>query len=210
MRPLLQLSHVCFEREGREILRDICLDVRKGEFVAITGPNGGGKTTLLRLILGLLQPTAGEIKKHASSFGYLPQKSTVDSHFPITVGEVVESALLSSTQNKKEKLRMRDKVLRNLELSDLSQRPIGKLSGGQLQRALIARALVSEPDVLVLDEPMSYLDRHAENLLLKILERQKACGTTILMVTHQQATIVPLADRILYIDTTSEPLSDKL
>ncbi len=176
------------------------LEVRKGEFIVITGPNGGGKTTLLRLMLGLLEPTAGTIMRESDlRFGYLPQKSSVDSHFPITVEETVESALLPLKQSATEKREMIRRALERLWLGELSGRPIGKLSGGQLQRTLIARALVSGPDVLVLDEPMSYLDRTSEAMMLKIIAEEKAKGTTILMVTHREAAVASMADRCVYV-----------
>ena len=145
----MSLCDVYFEREGHRILSDINLTVDRGDFMAITGPNGGGKTTMLRLILGLLKPTSGKIiyydehGKPASHprFGYLPQKNSVDSHFPITVREVVESALLPySSLTPAEKRERVDAALEKIEMSALQHRPIGNLSGGQLQRALFARA----------------------------------------------------------------------
>lgn len=204
--PILRLADVCFRRDGRAILCNINLDIRRGEFVAITGPNGGGKTTLLRLILGLQKPSSGRIERRENAvLGYLPQKSAVDSHFPVTVDEVVESALLAYSITKDEKNRRLAETTSMLGLQDLRKRPIGKLSGGQLQRTLIARALVGKPEILLLDEPMSYLDRHAEKELAEILGRLKSEGTTILMVTHQPATVASITDRTIYVDKTSEP-----
>jgi zinc transport system ATP-binding protein len=204
--PILRLDGISLRRDGRDILSNICLEVQKGEFVAITGPNGGGKTTLLRIILGLQKPSAGRIeRRHDSVSGYMPQKTTVDSHFPVTVEEVVESALLACSMTRNDKNRRLEETLAMLGLQDLRRRPIGHLSGGQLQRTLIARALVRKPDILLLDEPMSYLDRHAERELAEILGRLKDEGTTILMVTHSPAAVASITDRRIYIDRTSEP-----
>ena len=161
------------------ILDNINLTVDRGDFVAVTGPNGGGKTTLLRLILRLLSPTGGRIVYYDADgrpssvpprFGYLPQKNSVDSHFPITVGEVVESGLLSSRLDKADKEALVAEALDMIELTHLRERPIGKLSGGQLQRALFGRAIVSRSPVLVLDEPLSYIDKHFEAHLYRIIK----------------------------------------
>lgn len=202
MKDIVNLSGVYFIREGREILHDINYSVNKGGFIVITGPNGGGKTTLLKLICGLVQPSKGCVSCSANSIGYLPQKNSIDSHFPITVEEVIDSGLLTLPFSKKEKIALRDEAISMLNLQDLRCRAIGKLSGGQLQRTLIARALVRKSDLLILDEPTSYLDRDSETLLLSILQDQKEKGTTILMVTHRSDTISSPADRIIYIDKT--------
>ena len=136
--------------------------------------------------------------------GYLPQKTSVDSHFPICVEEVVMSALLERNMTAAEKKAAVTEALKRTEMEPLRERAIGRLSGGQLQRALIARALTGNPDVLILDEPMSYLDRRSETMMLEILKMEKTRGTTILMVTHRDAGIGALADRSIYISTTLE------
>lgn len=178
--------------------------------MAITGPNGGGKTTLLRLILGLLKPASGKIiyydehEKPSSHprFGYLPQKNSVDSHFPITVREVVESALLPYQALSASQKRTRvDEALDKIEMSALQHRPIGNLSGGQLQRALFARAIVSAPPVLVLDEPLSYLDKHFEQHLYRIIA-DMAPTTTIVLVSHEMSQIAGMANRHIIVDQT--------
>ncbi len=209
-RPLLSLCDVSFARDSRIILDKINFTVDHGDFIAITGPNGGGKTTLLRLILGLLSPTAGKVCFYddkgnnipSSAFrpGYLPQKNSVDSQFPITVKEVVASGLLAKKdldKDKKESL-VRE-TLELIELSDLASRPIGRLSGGQLQRTLLGRALVAAPDVLILDEPLSYLDRHFEEQLYHILKAMPK-QTTVLLVSHQISKIDELATRHVIVD----------
>lgn len=206
--PLIVLNGVSFLREGRPVLADVNFTVDYGDFIAITGPNGGGKTTLLRLILGLLRPHSGCIcfydragKACASpSFGYLPQKNSVDALFPITVHEVVESGLLcEKALSKSDRSERVAQALETVVLADLAERPIGRLSGGQLQRAMLARAIVRQPDVLVLDEPLSYIDLKFEDRLYYILQEQ-ARHSTVLMVSHQMSRLGSLANRHILVD----------
>lgn len=201
---LLRVTDVSFKRDSRDILSEINLDVMRGDFVAITGPNGGGKTTLLRIILGLIKPTTGSVEfvGKRSSIGYLPQKNMIDSQFPITVHEVVESGLLGCkgmTKAEKES-EVRD-TLKKIELSEFADRPIGRLSGGQLQRVLLGRAIISSPSLLVLDEPLSYIDKHFETHIYRLLA-EIAGRCTILLVSHEMTTIATMANRHLIVDRT--------
>lgn len=209
-RPLLSLIDVSFAREERQVLSDVNLTVDSGDFVAITGPNGGGKTTLLRLILGLLKPDRGKICFYDTSgketpalpaFGYLPQKNSVDALFPITVREVVESGLLCEHLSAQEQEERVAQALETVVLSHLASRPIGRLSGGQLQRAMLARAIVRRPSVLVLDEPLSYIDLAFEQKLYDILEAESH-HSTVLLVSHQMSRVGALANRHIIIDHT--------
>lgn len=199
---LIRLSGVSMSWDGRKILDDIELDINRGDFLAVTGPNGGGKTTLLRIILKLLKPTSGSVTYFADghpadslSIGYLPQKNMIDSRFPITVSEMVALGLygqkgLSSTQ--------RDLLVAGaidtVSLASHANAGIGELSGGQLQRALLARAIISRPQVLVLDEPLSYVDKHFEQQIYHIIS-QLAPSTTIILVSHEISTIASMANR---------------
>ena len=203
---LLELRGIEMCREGKVILENVNLTVNQGDFVAITGPNGGGKTTLLRIILGLLKPSAGDVvfANGKPSIGYLPQKNMIDSHFPISVREVVESGLLSiNSLSKDERCKRVDEALEMIEMNDLSDRPIGRLSGGQLQRALLGRAIISKPELLVLDEPLSYIDKHFEAHIYRLLAKI-APGCTTLLVSHEMTTIASMANRHLVIDRTVE------
>lgn len=212
-KPLLSLCDLTFRREDRTILDTVNFTVDHGDFIAITGPNGGGKTTLLRLILRLLKPTDGRIVYYDDNgtptaappaFGYLPQKNAVDANFPITVREVIESGLLAeSGLDKAEKSLRVHEALALVELSDLASRPIGRLSGGQLQRTLLARAIVSHPQVLVLDEPLSYIDKHFEEHLYSIIA-DIARRSTILLVSHEMSRIAGMANRHIIVDHTLE------
>ncbi len=208
--PLIRLENINFERESRSVLSDINFTVDNGDFVAITGPNGGGKTTLLRIILGLLRATDGQVRFYDNTgrqvpslrFGYLPQKNSVDSRFPITVDEVVASGLLAEKgMAKTEKRQLIDGALAAVDLADLAGRPIGKLSGGQLQRTLLARAIVRRPSVLVLDEPLSYIDKHFENKLYPLIA-DIATRATVLLVSHEMSHIAGMANRHIIVDHT--------
>lgn len=201
--PLLQLQNISMQWHDRRVLSDISLAVFPGDFMAITGPNGGGKTTLLRIMLRLLKPTSGNViygvGLKSNSIGYLPQKNMIDSHFPITVHEVVASGLLAQRLPASE---VRDKVgamLRTVGLTEQAGSSIGQLSGGQLQRALLGRAMISEPSLLVLDEPLSYIDKRFEHQLYDILA-SVARTTTIVLVSHEMTAISEMANRHIIVD----------
>ncbi|MGM9800021.1 MAG: metal ABC transporter ATP-binding protein [Muribaculaceae bacterium] len=201
--PLIVLDSITVKWNEQTTLDNISFTIFKGDFVAITGPNGGGKTTLLKVILNLLKPTRGSVK-YASErlkIGYLPQKNMIDSHFPITLREVVESGLLASNYDKDT---INEKVSQMLELVQLTEhasKPIGTLSGGQLQRGLLGRALISDPEILVLDEPLSYIDKHFEHRIYDILSSLSP-HTTIILVSHEMTAISAMANRHLIVDKT--------
>ena len=206
--PIIDIRNVGFKRDGRVILDNVNFTVNRGDFIAVTGPNGGGKTSLLRLMLKLLNPTAGSVVYMGDggepvsrlNVGYLPQKNLIDSRFPITVKEVVATGLLSvKGMCREEKHRRVDETLAEIQMLDRADAPIGEISGGQLQRTLLGRAIISRPDVLMLDEPLSYLDRHfvdeTYDLLGRLSER-----TTIVLVSHEMSGISKMATRHLIVD----------
>lgn len=187
--------------------------IRTGDFVAVSGPNGGGKTTFLRLLLRLIKPSGGEVvyyddgdRVSSIPIGYLPQKSSLDTHFPITVGEVVRSGLIAPPS-----LRRRDAAVREADdeamaavmeffgLEGLGGNVLADLSGGQVQRALIARALVSRPSLIVMDEPLSYLDDEYGRRLCEMLASLRG-RATVIVVSHQMAAIGEIATRRIAID----------
>ena len=187
---------------GRAILRNIDLEVESGEFSAFTGPNGGGKTTLMRALLGLLKPMEGTIAFPASEgrrprTGYMPQQNRIDRKFPISVFETVESGLMGSAFEKE-----RDKVFEALEMTGMKEyasKAIGALSGGQLQRVLLARAIAGSPELLVLDEPDSYVDRAFEEKLYELLPELNKTSA-ILLVTHDEKALSDLPGKIYLVD----------
>lgn len=204
---LISLRGVTMQFDRKVTLNDINLDICRGDFIAITGPNGGGKTTLLRIILRLLDPSKGSVTYLGDKgsgkrlrIGYLPQKNLIDSSFPVTVKEVTAFGLMNTPDiTKEERMRRIDDTIRLMGLSDHADNAISELSGGQLQRALIGRAIISRPEVLVMDEPLSYLDKDYEHKLYHIIE-ELASTTTIILVSHEMSAIAGMANRHLIIN----------
>ena len=194
--PLLKVEDLDFAYEQQSVLTNISLTVYDRDYIGIIGPNGGGKTTLIKLILGLLKPQRGSVNYtiERSDIGYLPQGNHVDESFPITVREVVASGLehgliFGRGLRKNETIKVRE-ILDRVGLTSLSKRSIGELSGGEFQRAMLARAIISNPRLLVLDEPDTHVDNRFEMelyTLLKDLNEYMA----ILLVSHDIGTISP-------------------
>lgn len=206
---MIELDSVVMRWDNHVALQNVNISIDEGDFVAITGPNGGGKTTLLRLMLRLIKPTNGRViyrnggrEVDDLEIGYLPQKNQIDSRFPITIEEVVSFGLMSQKGMSKQERRQRvDETIALMGLEKHAKRLIGELSGGQLQRALLGRAIVSNPRVLVLDEPLSYVDKTFEGQLYEIIA-QLAKRTTIILVSHEMTKIATMANRHIIIDRT--------
>lgn len=185
------------------------LDIYEDDFLGIIGPNGGGKSSLVKAIMGII-PYNGSIEYHPSicrkgkpHIGYLPQISSFDKAFPISVREVVLSGLQSehsifSPYSKQDKRRV-DEVLEQASLADLARRPIGELSGGQLQRVMLCRAIVTQPKILVLDEPTNFVDNHFENELYNLLHHLSE-KMAIVMVSHDIGTISSVVKSIVCVN----------
>ena len=188
-------------------LKEISLQIEEREFLAIIGPNGGGKTTLLKAILGLVRPDSGEIRIFGRigddarrSIGYVPQFSRFDRRFPISVEEVVLIGRLAGrspwfSRFSRQDRQLVDSLLERLEIADLKHRQIGQLSGGQLQRVLIARALAVEPKILILDEPTASVDSASKTRIYDLLKELNQ-EMTILIVTHDLSAVSSNIDKI--------------
>lgn len=189
------------------ILKDINITIEDKEFVAIIGPNGGGKTTLLKSILGLIKPSSGEIRVYGNklenkniSIGYVPQFIKFEKTFPIDVFDVVLMGRLKSNnylfhKYSKEDIEYSKKIMNMLDIYHYRNRQIGELSGGQLQRVLIARALCMESKLLLLDEPTASLDKQSKTNIYEILKKLNE-NITILMVSHDTSFIFSYIDKI--------------
>ncbi len=206
---VVNFEHVSFAYQDAFVLKDVSFEVKNGEFIGIIGPNGGGKTTLLKLMMGFLKPNAGKIKifgkcpqNSLELIAYVPQTVRFDRQFPISVMELVLSGRLSKLAWHGQYSKIdKEKALHALEkvgLVDLQYNAFGTLSGGQAQRVLIARALVSEPKLLLLDEPTASVDVQAEEDIYRILESLKG-QMTMMMVTHDLGTVVSKVDRVILI-----------
>lgn len=193
------------------VLRDVSLAVRPGEFVALVGPNGSGKSTLLRLLLGLLRPAAGSVRLFGRTpgsvedrwrLGYVPQRPVLTSEVPATLSEIVSTGRLAR-RGWWRPLRRPDHdavghALESVGLSHLANRPLNELSGGQQQRAFIARAFASEPDLLILDEPVAGIDaesqRRFRSSLAHLVEEHRGA---VLLVSHELSAVARDLDRVI-------------
>ena len=195
---------------GRIQLRDANIDIDDRDFVGIVGPNGGGKTTLLRVILGLLKPYSGSIeylrngeRVDSLSVGYLPQTRDIDTDFPISVGDIVTSGLNSPRHlfsgYTREQRRTAEETMRTIGIADMARRPVKALSGGELQRVLFARALVSRPDLLILDEPDNFVDDNFESFMYDTI-RNVNNEAAIVMVSHDRQFVESYAKKIIEVN----------
>ncbi len=194
--PIISIKNLSFSYQDNSVLEDVNLDIDPGELASIVGPNGGGKTTLLKLVLGLLKPDQGVIKvfgttpeKARSRIGYMPQHAQLDPQFPISVLEVVLTGRIDQCGKGLNGAFPRtaaghaEAALDEVGMVDFTEKPFNRLSGGQRQRVLIARALCSEPELLLLDEPTSNIDPRSEENLYETLARLNR-KMTILLVSH--------------------------
>jgi zinc transport system ATP-binding protein len=198
-REVISVRHLWAGYDSEQVLADVSLSVRERDFIGLIGPNGGGKSTLIKVLLGLLTPTRGSVeimglpaKKGRRFIGYVPQLTDFDRAFPISVWDVARMGRLGRrgllrpyTAEDHEAVA---KALQAVDMFDLRHRPIGELSGGQRQRVYIARALTSEPKILLLDEPTTSVDPRVSQTIYEVLERLNH-RVTILMISHDMSAI---------------------
>jgi zinc transport system ATP-binding protein len=211
-RPVIDVQHAHFAYGAVPVLEDVELSVQRGEFLGLVGPNAGGKSTLLKLILGLLEPGAGRVlvlgqtpRRARRRLGYVPQYPPFARDFPISVGDVVLMGRLGLGRMlggwRRADRDAAQRALAEVEADDLAGRPIGTLSGGQLQRVLLARALVGEPEVLILDEPTANIDQRLEGEIFDLLARLNE-RLTIVVVSHDIAFISTYVSRVACLNRT--------
>jgi zinc transport system ATP-binding protein len=199
MGKILELNSIYAGYNDEVILNDVSFEIFDDDFIGIIGPNGGGKTTLLNVILGLIKPFKGSVTffddirtERNNKIGYLPQLNKIDNKFPITVKEVVLSGLIYGSirigRYTKVEKKSADDTLKRLGIYDLAKITIGELSGGQVQKVLLARAIVSSPRLLILDEPNTFVDNQFEGELYEILKELNE-EMAIVIVSHDVGTI---------------------
>lgn len=201
----IQNLSICYD--SFSALKDINITIKDKEFIAILGPNGGGKTTFLKAILGLVKPSLGEVKVYGkkpsykrNAIGYVPQFTKFEKNFPVNVFDVVLMGRLKPgikffQKYSKEDIEYAKHIMTLLEIYELKDRQIGQLSGGQMQRVLIARALCTEPKLLLLDEPTASLDVQSKNSIYSLLKELNK-DITILVVTHDTGFVFSYVDKI--------------
>mgnify|MGYP002520769868 CR=1 FL=1 len=199
---MIRFEKVSFSYADYLALKDVSLEIPSDKFIGILGPNGGGKSTFLKLVIGLLKPTEGKIERDETKISYVAQTTSVsDGSFPATVEEVVSLGLVNrfsflKTKERKEKVR---EILMEFDLYPLRKRLIDELSGGQLQRVKIAKALIKNPDFLVLDEPDAGMDEKTHESLVSLINKLHKDGKGILFVSHHPEDLKE-ADAIFFIE----------
>lgn len=187
---MIRFQNVSLGYGSKIILKDLNFEISKGEYIGIVGPNGSGKTTFLKNILGIISPLSGEIQKDSNiKYGYVPQRATIDSLFPLSAFDIVFMGLFSSISTikpiSKESVNKVEEAISKVGINDIQNKLFYRLSGGQQQRILLARALVSKPDILILDEPTNGLDIASENSIMQLIaEIHSKSKLTVLLVSH--------------------------
>jgi zinc transport system ATP-binding protein len=215
--PIIQISNLDFAYGSRLVLKHISLSIHPGATVGVIGPNGGGKTTLIKLLLGLLTPTRGSIAiagatparavRRGDVIGYLPQSPRVAENFPLNVRQFVRLGLAGKVglmgRETPEDLQHIGWLLEKVGITELAASPIGSLSGGQLQRAYIARALAARPSILLLDEPTTGIDRAGQDQFMQFLsDLKQSLNLTVMLISHDIRTVAAVCDRLACLNVT--------
>jgi zinc transport system ATP-binding protein len=215
MQNILEVKNLSIFYGQSQAVKDISFIINKGDFIGIAGPNGSGKTTLVKAILNLLPIKQGQINilgtdiinfKNWEKIGYLPQKSTsINNLFPARVNEIIMLGLLSTKKLmkriNKDDLKKVDNILNDLDINEFKYSMLSELSGGQQQKVLLARALVSEPEILIFDEPSTALDPNSRESFFELLKKiNQEKNITIILITHDTGYIGSYANKLLYLD----------
>jgi zinc transport system ATP-binding protein len=197
--PLLAARDLGFAHADRVVLDGVRLELFPAQLCALVGPNGSGKTTLVRLLLGLMRPQRGTVSHPGGglSVGYVPQRTRLEADVPATVSEIVASGLLNTKHTRASRTEQVLSALRDVDLEDRGGSRVTRLSGGQQQRVLIARAIVRNPTLLVLDEPVAGVDADSQRAFHDVLQRQLEKGTSVLLVSHELSAVADLVDRVV-------------
>jgi len=205
-KTLVEIENMFAGYNGTAVLKAIDLQIFEQDFLGIIGPNGGGKTTLIKTILGLLKPFSGSIlfknellKNH---IGYMPQTHQIDRKFPVVVSEVIESGLIAEKKLSRAARKAKTwEMIRRMDIENVAGKAIGELSGGQLQRTLLARAVINDPELLILDEPNSYVDKRFETYFYELLKEINQT-TAIVLVSHDIGTVISTVKNIACVNET--------
>jgi len=206
--PIIEISNLDFAYGQRLVLKHIDLSILPGTMLGVIGPNGGGKTTLIKLLLGLLPPTRGSIAvARGDVLGYLPQNPRTPAGFPIDVGQFVRLGLTGKIgllgRESKDDLRHVRWLMEKVGIHELATTPIGSLSGGELQRVYIARALAARPHILLLDEPTTGIDRAGQDRFIEFLgDLKQTLSLTVILVSHDLRTVAAVCDRLACLNVT--------
>lgn len=215
---IIELQNVCFSYPKEEVIKNVSLKIHKGDYVGIIGPNGGGKSTLIKLMLGILKPSDGTVKLFGQDIkqfndwykiGYVPQRTSVEMNFPVTVEEMVAMGRYGirglfhfPTQEDKQKV---DQALIHVDMLEYKNHQINDLSGGQQQRVFIARALATEPEIIFLDEPTVGVDVKTQKQFYKLLRKlNRHLELTLILVSHELDVVAHESTELGYINRTLE------
>lgn len=208
MKKLIKIKDLTVKYDDYTAIENVNFSIEENKFITIIGPNGGGKTTLIKAILGFIKPNKGEIIKSSGlKIGYVPQKNSFEQEFPISVSQVILSGDLKNKMQLLHRYKAKswdrlNDTLKHLDIIDLKDQQINELSGGQLQKVLLGRAIISNPNLLILDEPFSNIDTNSTNKYFQLLKKLSS-DMAILMISHDIGIITSFTDDVVCMNKTA-------